>query len=85
METVWKFIRSGAVQLAVIEDSELSQIQSLMVRYRDTPMDFADATLVFLAQRESLSAILTVDQSEFRTYRIGSKRRFHVLPEQQPR
>ena len=85
METVWKFVRSGVIQLATIEDSELNQIQALMIRYRDTPMDFADATLVFLAERESLSVVLTVDQSEFHTYRIGSKSRFHVLPEQQRR
>ena len=43
-------------------------------------MDFADATLVYLAKRESLSTILTVDQADFDTYRIGGRRRFRVLP-----
>ena len=49
---VWGFIRSGAVALASIEDSELSEIHVLMDRYSDRPMDFADATLVYLAKRE---------------------------------
>src|ERR1700685_2993077 len=45
METAWKFLRSGAVRLAAIEDSELPEIQTLMSRYGDIPMDFADAPL----------------------------------------
>ncbi len=47
-------------------------------------MDFADATLVYLAKRESLSAILTVDEADFTTYRIEGKRRFRVLPIRRP-
>lgn len=47
-------------------------------------MDFADATLVYLAKRESLSTILTVDQADFNTYRIDGKRRFRVLPVDRP-
>jgi predicted nucleic acid-binding protein len=47
-------------------------------------MDFADATLVHLANRESLTAILTIDQADFATYRLAGKKRFHVLPIDQP-
>jgi len=45
METAWKFVRSGAVRLAAIDHSELPDIHSLMSRYSDRPMDFADACL----------------------------------------
>ena len=47
-------------------------------------MDFADATLVHLANRESLNVILTVDQDDFTTYRLEGKRRFRVLPMDRP-
>ena len=33
-------------------------------------MDFADATLVQLARRESLSTVFTIDHDAFETYRI---------------
>jgi hypothetical protein len=36
--------------------------------------------LVHLAQRESVSYILTVDHTDFSIYRIGSKRKFDVHP-----
>ena len=51
-----------------------------MSQYWDRPMDFADATLVYLAQRENLSTVFTVDRADFETYRIDGRRRFRVLP-----
>jgi predicted nucleic acid-binding protein len=80
MEAAWKFLRSGSIVVGTIEDSEMAQLRSLMLQYWDRPMDFADATLVHLANRESLSTILTVDQADFATYRLTGKRRFQVLP-----
>ena len=80
MEAAWRLLRSGAIVLAAIEDAELPQIQALMSRYSDRPMDFADATLVYLAKREGLSTIFTVDHADFDTYRIEGRRRFRVLP-----
>ena len=85
MESAWKFLRSGALELAAITNSELPQIHALMSRYWDRPMDFADATLVHLAKRESLATVFTVDYSDFETYRIEGKRRFRVVPVKRPR
>jgi predicted nucleic acid-binding protein len=79
-DAAWALVRSGAVTLAPIENAELSEIQELMHRYRDRPMDFADATLVYLARRESVSTVFTVDHNDFETYRIEGKRRFRILP-----
>lgn len=84
MEATWRLVRSGAIMLAPIEDSELPEIQALMSRYEDRPMDFADATLVYLAKRDSLSTIFTVDHADFETYRIEGRRRFRVLPSGRP-
>jgi uncharacterized protein len=84
MEAAWKFVRSGALLLGTIEHNELPNLRTLMQRYGDRPMDFAGATLVYLAKRESLSAILTVDHADFATYRIEGKRQFRVLPVERP-
>ena len=77
---VWRLLRSGAIQMSSISHDELPQIEALMDDYADHPMDFADATLVHLAARESLSLILTVDHDDFETYRIGGRKRFTILP-----
>jgi uncharacterized protein len=85
MEAAWKLVRSGTVLLGVIENGELPAIYALMSRYWDRPMDFADATLVHLATRESISTIFTIDRDDFATYRIEGKRQFNILPLERPR
>jgi predicted nucleic acid-binding protein len=84
MEAAWQFVLSGALVLGTIEDAELQSVHGSMSRNWDRPMDFADATLVYLAKRGSLSVILSVDQADFATYRIEGKLQFRVLPVNQP-
>ncbi len=78
--SAWGLLRSGAVTVLPIGDQDLPELEVLMHRYRDRPMDFADATLVHLARRESLSTVFTVDHDDFETYRIDGRRRFHIFP-----
>jgi predicted nucleic acid-binding protein len=80
VDAAWAFLRSGAISVASIDDADLAALNVLMVRYRDRPMDFADATLVHLAERESLTSVFTVDHDDFETYRIGGRRRFRIVP-----
>lgn len=77
---VWTLLRSGAIRMSVISNQELPELQALMARYADSPMDFADATLVHLAARERLSVILTIDHDDFETYRLPGRKRFTILP-----
>jgi predicted nucleic acid-binding protein len=76
----WAFLRSGAVVLAPIDGQDLPNLEALMKRYSDRPMDFADATLVHVAERESLTTVFTTDHADFETYRIGRRGRFRILP-----
>jgi uncharacterized protein len=80
MEKAWRFLRSGAVTVHPIQDSDLLELHALMTQYADRPMDFADATLVHLAARERLSTILTVDHDDFETYRLPGRKKFTILP-----
>jgi uncharacterized protein len=75
----WFFLRSGAVTLLPFGDEDLTETEQLMAKYRDRPMDFADATLVRLARRERLRTVLTVDD-DFFVYRIHGRRGFDVQP-----
>lgn len=51
----------------------MDTLNRLMSRYWDRPMDFADATLVYHAKRESVSTIFSVDPADFETYRIDGR------------
>jgi len=55
--------------------ADLPRIIALLEKYRDMPADFADASLVALAERLNVSRIASVD-SDFTIYRLSDKRRF---------
>ena len=80
VDAAWTFIRSGAITVLPISDADWPDLQGLMRKYRDRPMDFADATLVHLARRESFSTVFAIDCDDFETYRVGGRKRLRVLP-----
>jgi predicted nucleic acid-binding protein len=80
LNRAWQFVRSGALTVCPIADSDLPDLHALMSQYSDRPMDFADATLVHLAARERLSTILTIDYDDFSTYRLPRRKKFTILP-----
>jgi hypothetical protein len=49
---------------------------ALLEKYRDHPMDMADASLAVLAERLGITEIPTVDRADFDVYRLLGKRRF---------
>jgi hypothetical protein len=83
--SVWTLLRAGAIQMSPIINDELSHIHALMDDYADRPMDFADATLVHLAARESIGTIFTIDHSDFETYRLPGRKKFTIVPSRRKR
>jgi predicted nucleic acid-binding protein len=80
-EIAWRLLRTGQIEVRAIDDADLPALDALMHRYADRPMDFADATLVHVAEQEGLKTILTIDHADFATYRIGRNAKFRILPE----
>ena len=44
-----------------------------MVQYADLPMDYADATLVSLAENAAISQVVTLDRKAYSIYRLKKK------------
>jgi uncharacterized protein len=55
--------------------ADLPRIIALLEKYRDMPADFADVSLVALAERLNVSQVASVDR-DFAIYRLSGKRRF---------
>ena len=69
----------GALRLHHAGEEEWTRIRELMARYKDTPMDFADASLVAAAETIDLRRIFTLD-SHFWAYQISDKYPCEVVP-----
>lgn len=73
------FIRGGAV-LVPATRGNLRRCQILMAKYGDVPMDFADSTLVSLAEEADIQEVFTLDRRGFDVYRIGKRGSFRLRP-----
>ena len=78
-EALWLLLQRDLV-VAPLEDADLNRARELMRQYRDVPMDFADATLVAIAERRDLREIFTLDRRGFSTYRLHGRTPFTMLP-----
>lgn len=76
--------RTKAEIVDCFQSSHLQAASELMARYADTPMDFADATLVLTAGHLECADILTLDERGFRTYRFNRSKRFSLLLQDRP-
>lgn len=64
-----QWIEQGGATLAEIPVSSLRAITTRMEKYADLPMDLADATLLWVAEREGVMDVLTLDRRDFGIYR----------------
>jgi predicted nucleic acid-binding protein len=78
-EALWKLLDRGDLQLVPIDDAVQDRTQALMAKYRDLPMDLADATLVAAAEALGVTRVFTLDR-DFQVYRSRGKRKFEVIP-----
>ena len=79
-DALWEMIESGAVQIVSLGIDDIPRMRELMRKYRDLPMDLADAGLVRVAERERLRRIFTLDRRDFQVYRPSRIGRFTILP-----
>ncbi len=76
---LWDMVLSAGVRLASLDETDAKRMKELMRKYRDQPMDLADAALVRVAEREGYRRIFTFDR-HFRTYRVGRGAVLSVIP-----
>ena len=74
------FVIKGAVNLVPSTKYSLNRVRKLMDKYSDLPMDFADATLVTLAEETHVLNICTLDKKDFTLYRLSKNRSFVIHP-----
>lgn len=75
------FFLSGGAALVPSSPSSLRRCKTLLKKYSDLPMDFADATLVVLGEDLGTNLVFTTDQRDFNVYRAKGQRRFQILPQ----
>ena len=73
-----RFVRE-ACEIGEFDEAGRARIFSALERYADIPMDYADATLLALAETENVGAIATVDVNDFSAYRLNNGRALKLV------
>ena len=74
------FLEGGAV-IVPSTPASLKRVRALLAKYVDLPMDFADATLVALAEELNSTLVFTTDRKDFTVYRVKDRKPFRIVPE----
>jgi len=80
-ERLLRSISDGAIEILPVAGKEASAIAEVMKRYRSLRAQFADAMLVYLAARENIGTIFTLDRRDFLVYRSARKPPFVLIPD----
>ena len=78
-DALFEWLRAGALGVINFGLDELSSIKQVMDCYSDREVDFADASLIWLATEKQTNLIATTDFNDFEAYRIGNKKSFKNL------
>jgi predicted nucleic acid-binding protein len=79
-DSLWEMLERGAIQILPLYSADVPRMRELMRKYADRPMDFADAALVRVAEREGIRKIFTIDRQDFSVYRLHNRVRPVLLP-----
>ena len=75
-----EFVLRGAFLLVPPSQASLKRVSVLMEKYRNVPMDYADATLVALGEELSTDLVFTLDRRGFSAYRLNQRKAFQLVP-----
>jgi predicted nucleic acid-binding protein len=79
-KTCLEFFLRGAFLLVPSSKASLQRATALMEKYHDLPMDYADATLVVLAEESETDHVFTLDRKGFSSYRLRGRKAFRLVP-----
>lgn len=73
-------VARGAYQLEPFGAADIARAAEIVDRYADLEIGLADASIVVLGERHTVSEVLTLDQRHFRAMRMDRRKRFKLLP-----
>ncbi len=71
---------AGLLRLLELDEGAIPWIATFLDRYRKLGPQVADAALVYLAEREGIDTVFTLDRRDFSVYRLAGNRSLRLLP-----
>jgi len=75
--------RGGFFALLPLNADALPAVAALMKRYESAGLQLADAALAYLAERENIRTVFTIDRRDFSIIRLKRNRMLRIIPDDQ--
>ena len=67
-----RWAAAGGLSVVELAETALAEIADWKEKYRDQPMDLADASLLWVAEQTGITEVLTIDLRGFSVYRLAN-------------
>ena len=74
-----EWLADGGPAVVEVPPEAYPELSKTMERYKERDIDFADAALVWLAEQTGHRSVLTVDDADFRRFRLKGGARFDLV------
>ena len=74
------YLSTGLIVCDELDAAAASAIANLATSYADLRPDLADLTLVYVAHRDQVATVFTLDRRDFSVYRDVAGKPFRLVP-----
>lgn len=76
-----KMVSEGLLECYPLDAAAATWIDDLLNKYSDQELQLADASLLYVAEKEQLDTVFTIDRRDFLPVRLSGNRSLKLLPE----
>jgi predicted nucleic acid-binding protein len=81
IRAVGGLIESGLIELVELDKTALAWMIAFLERYASAGAQMADAAVMYIAEREGIDTVFTLDRRDFSIYRTTDGRALNIVPE----
>jgi uncharacterized protein len=81
VQQLLRTLQSGLVELLPLSSLDAKGLAEIMKKYASLRPQLADAALVYLAGRDGIETVFTLDRRDFSVYRSARRRPLRILPD----
>ncbi len=78
---IGKLVRTGSITLVDLDEDALAWIIDFLDRYASAGAQLADAALMYIAERDGIDTVFTLDRRDFSIYRTTGGKALRIVPE----
>jgi predicted nucleic acid-binding protein len=80
VERLFRSFETGLLRLLILDENAIRWLAKFLARFCKMGVQIADGALVYLAEREGIDTVFTLDRRDFSAYRLSDGRSLRVLP-----